>query len=85
MTRHAKLINTGDSQQVQLPADFRFEGEEVEISRNDDSGVVTIAPVRRITSWDEFFRLRDQIPPAELAGFMVDREHGVPDRDDPFE
>jgi len=33
-TRVAKLFKNGASQAVRLPADFRFEGEEVYITRD---------------------------------------------------
>lgn len=33
--RRAKLFTNGASQAVRLPADFRFEGEEVYITRDD--------------------------------------------------
>ena len=33
--RTAKLFKNGRSQAVRLPADFRFEGDEVEIRRDE--------------------------------------------------
>ena len=50
----AKLFTTGGSQAVRLPAEFRFEGDEVEIRRDfcDGEDVVLSKP---IASWDEYF------------------------------
>ena len=38
--RTAKLFKNGSSQAVRLPAEFRFEGEEVYITRDEASGDV---------------------------------------------
>lgn len=48
----AKLFQNGRSQAVRLPKEFRFEGDEVEISRKGDS--VILQPVRRSFS-EEFW------------------------------
>ena len=42
----AKLFRNGRSQAVCLPAEFRFEGTEVEVHRDPDSGAVVLTPVR---------------------------------------
>jgi antitoxin VapB len=42
----AKLFRNGRSQAVRLPAEFRFEGTEVEVHRDPDSGAVVLTPVR---------------------------------------
>ncbi|WEX10168.1 AbrB/MazE/SpoVT family DNA-binding domain-containing protein [Chelativorans sp. AA-79] len=85
MPRTAKLFWNGRSQAVRLPAEFRFEGDEVEIRRDPATGDVVLSPKpQRTGSWDRFFRLRDQIPPEELEGFMEDREQGLHERDDPL-
>jgi antitoxin VapB len=49
----AKLFITGGSQAVRLPAEFRFEGSEVEIRRDPVTGEVVLSKPRR--SWDEYF------------------------------
>jgi antitoxin VapB len=41
----AKLFTHGGSQAVRLPKEFRFEGDEVEVSREGDS--VVLRPARR--------------------------------------
>ncbi|MEQ1952840.1 type II toxin-antitoxin system VapB family antitoxin [Mesorhizobium sp. CN2-181] len=86
MTHVAKLFKNGRSQAVRLPAEFRFEGTEVEIRRDPETGDVILSPVRKdATSWSEFFRLRDEIAPEELRNFMTDREQGAQERDDIFD
>ena len=49
----AKLFTTGGSQAVRLPADFRFEGDEVEIRRDPITGDVVLS--KPLASWDEYF------------------------------
>jgi len=53
----AKLFKTGRSQAVRLPKDFRFEGDEVNIRRDDKTGEVILTPRHR--SWDDVFSLLD--------------------------
>jgi antitoxin VapB len=85
MTATAKLFMNGRSQAVRLPAQFRFEGTEVNIRRDPVTGEVILSPKpQRTGSWDEFFRLRDAIDRRELEGFMEDRDQGVHERDDPL-
>jgi antitoxin VapB len=50
MSRKAKLFVSGGSQAVRLPADCRFEGREVFISKNGDRVVLSPKP----ESWAEF-------------------------------
>ena len=42
----AKLFRNGRSQAVRLPAEFRFEGTEVEVSRDPETGAMGPIPVR---------------------------------------
>ena len=49
----AKLFTTGGSQAVRLPAEFRFEGEEVDIRRDSLTGNVVLS--KPLPSWDEYF------------------------------
>jgi antitoxin VapB len=81
-----KLFKNGRSQAVRIPAEFRFEGTEVEFRPGPNPGEVIMAPRPKGTGGlDEFFRLRDLIPPEELEGFMEDRDQSGQIRDDPFE
>jgi antitoxin VapB len=84
--RTAKLFMNGRSQAVRLPAEFRFEGDEVNIRRDESTGEIILSEKpKKASGWEEFFRLRDLIPPEELEGFLEDREQGGQIRDDPFE
>jgi antitoxin VapB len=48
----AKLFPSGRSQAVRLPAEFRFEGKEVFIRRDEESGDVILS--RKPATWDSF-------------------------------
>jgi antitoxin VapB len=71
--RTAKLFKNGASQAVRLPVEFRFEGDEVYIWRNERTGAVVLSPRRRVTR-DEFMRLRDKLTDKELGRFMNARD-----------
>jgi len=66
----AKLFMTGQSQAVRLPKEYRFEGTEVEIRRDDITGEVILRPKRH--SWADFYALADntEIP----ADFMNEED-----------
>ena len=70
MPSTAKLFTTGRSQAVRLPMEFRFQGTEVFIRRDLNTGDVVLSA--KPTSWTEFVDLADRtsIP----ADFMADRE-----------
>lgn len=70
MSATAKLFTTGRSQAVRLPMEFRFQGAEVFIRRDPDTGEVVLSA--KPASWQEFFTLADctEIP----VDFMADRE-----------
>ena len=55
----AKLFRNGRSQAVRLPAQFRFEGTEVEVHRDPESGAVVLTPVRPSAS--AVLELRDAL------------------------
>ena len=55
----AKLFRNGRSQAVRLPAAFRFEGKEVEIARDPETGAVVLTPVRPSAS--DLLELRDAL------------------------
>jgi antitoxin VapB len=84
MPRTAKLFWNGRSQAVRLPAEFRFEGDEVEVRAGPNPGEVTLSAKGPELSWHDFFRRRDEIPPEELEGFLEDRGQGAHERDDPL-
>ncbi len=55
MPRTAKLFRNGRSQAVRLPAEYRFEGNEVFIRRDPETGDVILS--RRSDSWESFLAL----------------------------
>jgi antitoxin VapB len=74
----AKLFANGGSQAVRLPAEFRFEGDEVHIRWDAVTGEVILSakPVNR--AWVDFFALRDQ---ARVSlDFMAERSLNDPMR-----
>jgi len=61
----AKLFKNGRSQAVRLPKEFRFEGKEVAIRRDEATGEVVMTPVPAelpSIGFDEWFALYDAIP-----------------------
>ena len=86
MTATAKLFKNGRSQAVRLPAEFRFEGTEVNVRRDPVTGgvLLTEKEPQRTGSWDDFFAALAAADPKELEGFMEDRDQGVHERDDPL-
>ena len=82
----AKLFMIGGSQAVCLPAEFRFEGDEVDIRRDSVTGDVVLS--KPIVSWDEYFdwvrtldlpsdllREREQ-PEDEMRNLLSRRQRG---------
>ena len=86
MSTTAKLFMNGRSQAVRLPAEFRFEGTEVDIRRDSATGEVILSQrVRRTGSLDKFFAALDSLRPEDIPeDFMKDRNQGVHERDDIF-
>jgi antitoxin VapB len=81
-SRTAKIFTTGRSQAVRLPAEFRFEGTEVFVRRDPNTGDVILS--RKPDSWDSLFELygKDQVP----DDFMGQADRSQPSQDrDPFE
>jgi antitoxin VapB len=60
-TRRAKLFENGTSQCVLLPAEFRFEGDEVLISRDEKTQDVILSSQHGAQAWEEFFAFRDTV------------------------
>lgn len=75
-TRIAKLFKNGASQAVRLPAEFRFEGDEVYATRDDRTGDVVLSSRPGAQSWAEFFDLMETI--SVPADFMAERPMNVP-------
>ena len=85
MARTVKLFKNGRSQAVRLPAEFRFEGKEVFIRKDEKTGDVILS--RRPESWDEFFRLRDEAmraDPRAFEEFLAERKDEAPQKRELF-
>jgi antitoxin VapB len=76
MRHKAKIFRNGRSQAVRLPAEFRFEGQEVFFRRDPETGDVVLS--RRPDSWESFFELADAagVP----ADFMAERDDQAPQK-----
>ena len=70
-TRTAKLFKNGASQAVRLPADFRFEGDEIYIARDEATGDVLLSSRPGAKTWGDFFALMQSIEVPEE--FMAKR------------
>lgn len=79
MSKTAKLFVNGRSQAVRLPAAYRFEGTEVFIRRDPETGDVILSS--RPGNWDGFFSALDglEVPKDFLS--EEDRDQGSQDRD----
>ncbi|HKV63870.1 MAG TPA: hypothetical protein VJO16_18320 [Candidatus Acidoferrum sp.] len=85
MARTAKLFNNGRSQAVRLPAEFRFDGKEVFIRKDERTGDVILS--RRPESWEEFFGFRDKALKADQKAFeefLADRKDAPPEKREPL-
>jgi antitoxin VapB len=77
----AKLFKNGRSQAVRLPAEFRFEGDEVQIRRDPETGDVILSPLNK--SFADWLKERDRLLASmtdeereDLDEFMADRDQG---------
>lgn len=76
MPHRAKLFRNGRSQAVRLPAEYRFQGTEVFIRRDSETGDVVLS--RKPDSWDDLFaRIDELVVPDD---FMSDRNDKPPQR-----
>ncbi len=83
----AKLFQNGGSQAVRLPAEFRFEGDEVYVRREEESGdvVLSIRPER--TEWQRVFEEMDSwvVSPEDWEAFdaaLREAREGAVPKDD---
>ena len=70
-TRIAKLFKNGASQAVRLPSEFRFEGDEVFVTRDDATGDVVLSNRPGAKIWSEFFELVHTLD--DTTDYMSDR------------
>ena len=82
MTQTAKIFMNGRSQAVRLPADFRFDGDEVFIEKDPITGDVILSS--KPQDWDDLFSLiQNESAP---DNFLNEKEREqVNDRRDPFD
>ena len=78
-TRTAKLFRNGASQAVRLPAEFRFEGNEVYATRDNETGDVVLSKRPGAQTWRDFFALMRTIDIPD--DFMAERPMNVPPRE----
>ncbi|MEQ1571393.1 MAG: AbrB/MazE/SpoVT family DNA-binding domain-containing protein [Myxococcota bacterium] len=81
-TRTARLFQSGGSQAVRLPAEFRFGGDVVYVRRDERTGdvILSASPAGR---WADFVAARERLGPAP-EDFLGDRDQPIDTRD-PFE
>jgi antitoxin VapB len=71
---------TGRSQAVRIPAEFRFNTDEVFVRRDAQTGDLILS--QSPSSWDEIFAALDA---AEFpANFMADRQQGTAETREPL-
>ncbi len=70
MIQKAKLFMNGRSQAVRLPVSFRFDGDEVFIRQDTETGDVILS--RKPDSWDDYFELTKTLKLPD--DFMQDRD-----------
>lgn len=78
-TRIVKLFKNGSSQAVRLPAEFRFEGNEVFATRDELTGDVLLSKRPGSKTWEDFFALMNSIEVP--SDFMCERLMNVPPRE----
>jgi antitoxin VapB len=71
--RKARVFMSGRSQAVRIPAEFRFDTDEVYVRRDHQTGDLILS--RTPSSWGEIFAALDEAGIPE--DFMVDRQQGV--------
>jgi len=71
VSKIAKLFKNGGSQAVRLPADCRFEGDQVYVTRDPVTGDVLLSSRPGAPSWRRLFDMLHQIE--GNAEFMQER------------
>jgi len=79
-TRKAKLIHHNGTLTVVLPEDFGLEGDEVYVTRNAETGDVTLSRQPKGNVWREMFEYMDSldIPQEDLDAYMAERPTNRP-------
>lgn len=85
VTAIGKIFMNGRSQAVRIPAQYRFEGTEVEFRPGPNPGEVILSPViQRTGSLEKFFEARNRLRPEDIPEGFPWRDLRPHDRD-PFE
>jgi antitoxin VapB len=83
MEQVAKLFANGRSQAVRLPAQFRFDGDEVFIRQDPKTSDIILS--RKPSTWDGFVTaLKGANLPDNFLN-AAQRDQNTPSRRDPFE
>jgi antitoxin VapB len=61
MSRTAKIFMDGLDQAVRLPAEFRFDSEEVYVRRDPETGDIILSQKPEAMSWQQLIALRDSV------------------------
>lgn len=76
----AKVFMSGGSQAVRLPAEFRFDTQEVDVRRDPLTGEIVLS--KSLATWDDYFAwVRSLDLPSDA---FANREQLVDDFRDPF-
>ena len=85
MTAIGKIFMNGRSQAVRIPAQYRFEGTEVEFRPGPNPGEVILSPRLQPTgNWDRFIEAVGKLQPEDIPDGFPWRDMRPHDRD-PFE
>ncbi len=79
MSRTAKLFTNGRSQAVRLPAAYRFNGKEIFIRQDVETGDVILS--RKPSTWDDFFLALNEVDVPDNFLDKSSRNQGKQDRD----
>ena len=75
VTAKARVFRNGRSQAVRIPAEYRFNTEEVYIERNPKTGALTLSEKPLRPSLDEIFA---ELDAAGAAEFELERDLSLP-------
>jgi antitoxin VapB len=81
--KKAKVFLNGRSQAVRIPAEYRFDADEIYVRRDEETGdlILSERPPASV-NWDRIYAALDQAGFPD--GFMAEREQGVSERREPL-
>lgn len=77
----ASVFRNGRSQAVRIPAEYRFQSDEVYIRRDPETGALTLSERPFALSLDEIYARLDE---AGAADFVLDRDSVPPINREPL-